>query len=228
MGTQSCAMLCRRDSRFQAHYHGVNKLWSKKCRVRVSIKGKWYIFQFTEVDMMNWVLEKGPWIIGQKHLILQKWRAEVTGSEIGLDKIPVWVILRAEGISRVASVIGNPLYMDKATANQLHLDFARICVEIEAGKDIVQEVKVDVGTGTVVGVKVVVPWLPKICKQCIKFGHDCASPSEPKEDETKQTATSFKNLHSADSNTNDTIEMHKTPSTNDTVKEQVIQEANNS
>lgn len=56
---------------FKLNITGVNKLWSKKGQVRVSKKGNWYVFQFFEQSMMNWVLETGQRVIGKRYLVLQ-------------------------------------------------------------------------------------------------------------------------------------------------------------
>ncbi|XP_028066993.1 uncharacterized protein LOC114269841 [Camellia sinensis] len=55
-----------------------------------------------------------------------------------LDKIPIWVKLfnvpmeywDEDGLSRIASVIGEPLYMDILTAYEDRVSFAKVCVEI--------------------------------------------------------------------------------------------------
>lgn len=171
----------------------VNKLWSKKGQVRVSKKGSWYVFQFPDLSMMNWVLDMGPWVIGRKYLVLQKWRPDLTGTRMGMERMPLWVILRnlpmhlynADGISHIASVIGTPLYMDKATANQVHLDFARICIEVQASKDIEESIKIDASNNEIVEVQVVIPWKPIKCDSCALFGHKCDEPVQQEEMQTE-------------------------------------------
>lgn len=109
----------------------VNKLWGKRSKVVVSRKGVWFVFQFENLSLLNWVLESGPWFLGKRLLILQKWSPNLTGSKLRWEKIPIWVILRNipmhlysnTCISYIASAIGKPLYMDKGTTLQTHLDF---------------------------------------------------------------------------------------------------------
>lgn len=56
-----------------------------------------------------------------------------------LSKIPIWVqfynvpleFWSAEGLSYVASAIGNPLFADSMTENCSRLSYARICVEVD-------------------------------------------------------------------------------------------------
>lgn len=82
-------------------------------------------------------------------------------------------LYNAEGISYIANVIGKPLYMDRSKANQAYLDFAGVCIEVQADKEIEQTIKLDVGNNLVSEVQVVVPWMPTKCRKCLEFGHKC-------------------------------------------------------
>lgn len=159
----------------------VNKLWGKRSKVVVSRKGVWFVFQFENQNLLNWVLESSRWYLGRRLLILQKWSPDLTGSKQRWDKIPIWVILRNipmhlysnTCISYIASAIGKPLYMDKATTTQTHLDFARVCIEVNAGDEIEKSIRVDIGEEELVEVEVIMPWCPERCQKCKQFGHNC-------------------------------------------------------
>lgn len=77
-------------------------------------------------------------------------------------------------LSRIASSVGKPLHVDKATANKQRLDYARICVEIDAGDDLPTEVMVKVNGESVV-VEIEYQWLPPKCTECKVFGHSSDS-----------------------------------------------------
>lgn len=65
-----------------------------------------------------------------------------------LDKLPLLVKLQGvpfeywtdEEISIVASGVGRPMYTDRRTMESTRIDFARICVELDAAIDFVREV----------------------------------------------------------------------------------------
>ena len=99
-----------------------------------------------------------------------------TGTQLYLDavhKIPVWVQLynvpleywNAEGLSYLASAMGVPLFVDAATEGKRRINYARICVELDASKPLVKEFEVDIyddnlevaGTTTI---KVFYQWRP--------------------------------------------------------------------
>lgn len=49
-----------------------------------------------------------------------------------------------EGLSRIASVIGHPIHVDKATGKKTRLAFARICIEVDAIDDLPEYIQVSV------------------------------------------------------------------------------------
>ncbi|PKI39155.1 hypothetical protein CRG98_040456 [Punica granatum] len=98
-----------------------------------------------------------------------------------MKRMPIWVQLRKiplqyfhpKGISYIASAIGKPLYMDRATAIRSRLDYAKVCVEVEVENEIPQFLSVDLGNGYIVEVLVDIPWMPDKCDRCKVFGHRC-------------------------------------------------------
>ena len=62
-----------------------------------------------------------------------------------------------KGISYIASALGNPLYMDRITANQQRLAYAKVCVEVAADKEILRSIRVKLRNGTYATIHVEVP-----------------------------------------------------------------------
>ncbi|XP_039003778.1 uncharacterized protein LOC120130649 [Hibiscus syriacus] len=107
--------------------------------------------QSSYVGLRDWVLDNGPWHIQNKPLFLRSWSPE--------------------GLSYLASALGNPLYMDTITTSRERLEYVKVCVEIEAGVTIPESIQVILKDGSYVNVRVHVPWLPKFCAKCKTFGH---------------------------------------------------------
>lgn len=166
---------------FRMVVSAINKMWGKKSRVNVAKKGKLFIMQFTDLKLMQWVMENGPWFIGKNLFVVQRWHHSLSGGSINLKTIPLWFIFRNipmhlynnTCLSYIASAIGKPLYMDRGTQSQSHLDFARICIEVDFDDAIPTVLKVNAGDGHLVEIPVVVPWMPHKCCLCRVFGHDC-------------------------------------------------------
>ena len=49
-----------------------------------------------------------------------------------------------DGLSYLASAVGVPLYTDSAIENRRRINFARICMEVDASKPPVNEFEVDI------------------------------------------------------------------------------------
>lgn len=99
------------------------------------------------------MLESGPWHVEKQYLVLRKWSIDFSYGQLNLHKLPLWLKLwniplsyyHREGISYVASGVGRPLYMDKATARCSRLDYAKVCVEVDASKEIPERIKMRIG-----------------------------------------------------------------------------------
>ncbi|PKI77742.1 hypothetical protein CRG98_001866 [Punica granatum] len=68
--------------------------------------------------------------------------------------------------------------MDRATALSSRLDYAKVCVEVDAEKEIPNVLNVDLGNEYKVEVLVDTPWLPEKCARCKVFGHNYSSTLE--------------------------------------------------
>ena len=111
------------------------------------------------------MLEEGPWHIQNQPLIVRKWVPALAELEFNMAKLPLWIHLHKvplelftqKGLSYIASGIGSPMYMDKITASQQRLSFAKICVEVEAARPIPRSIEVVMKDGSRVSIIVEVP-----------------------------------------------------------------------
>ncbi|GJS17916.1 RNA-directed DNA polymerase, eukaryota, reverse transcriptase zinc-binding domain protein [Tanacetum coccineum] len=113
------------------------------------------LFKFRDNNRLNSVVEKGPWMVNGKLLIVQKWNHELGMQMSEHSKLPIWVRLSdvpleawsVDGISALARSLGNPLIMDTTTAVMCHngmgrLDYARVLVEMVADKEFKKVIEV--------------------------------------------------------------------------------------
>ena len=137
-------------------FHVVNstarKIWRNAGLLEVHSKGNgFFLFKFRNEAGLLEVLEGGPWLIAGHHIFLKRWRWGLRLTKEVVSRIPVWVQLHdvpleywiAEGLSCLASAVGIPLYADSATEGRRRLNYARVCIEIDASKPIVTEFSVD-------------------------------------------------------------------------------------
>ncbi|CAL1393834.1 unnamed protein product [Linum trigynum] len=91
-----------------------HRFWGREGHVYVSpLSENLYLFQLPGSDSCTWDFENGPWNCDNNPFFVQKWT-------------PV------DGLSRVASVLGTPLWMDQATRIGTHIGTVRLCVEMAA------------------------------------------------------------------------------------------------
>ncbi|KAL6997446.1 hypothetical protein U1Q18_007573 [Sarracenia purpurea var. burkii] len=137
-----------------------------------------FFFKFRSLQEMDNVMEKGPWHFYGKLLILRKWRKRLRLSKEAFSKVPIWVkflglpleFWNDACLSRIASAIGVPLFLDKATDSKLCISYARICIEVDASKPLTHSVVVRC-EGEAVEIPVVYQGLPPMCGNCKAFGH---------------------------------------------------------
>ncbi|GJV59378.1 RNA-directed DNA polymerase, eukaryota, reverse transcriptase zinc-binding domain protein [Tanacetum coccineum] len=144
-----------------------------------------YFLKFKAEEGMQFVLENGPWLVDGKPFFVQKWEAGICMVKPEPAKVPLWVRIinmpleawNVEGISRLASMIGNPIIMDRITTSMCEksygrASFARVLIKVDAEKGLVDNVEVCYESlGKSMELRVEYPWKPPICSHCKVFGH---------------------------------------------------------
>ncbi|KAJ6693234.1 hypothetical protein OIU85_004038 [Salix viminalis] len=163
-------------------------------------------------DQMHAILERGPWMFGGKTMILQQWHPQFIFDKNRISKLPVWIRLHGlpfslwsrKGLSAVASMVGRPLSCDESTFCCTRLDYARVCVELDASLPLVT--KFDIKTDLFkepLHLEVEYEWQPPRCGKCHLFGHVCSEDkgntvTKPAENGNLVPALDGRNLHERD------------------------------
>ncbi|GJV19201.1 zinc knuckle CX2CX4HX4C containing protein [Tanacetum coccineum] len=108
-----------------------------------------YVFKFRDSNSLNVVLDKGPWMVKNKPMFVQKWNSEIGMEKMEPKRLSVWVKIvnvpleawSVDGISALASSLGKPMLMDTMTATMCHkgvgnFKYARVLMEMDADKGI--------------------------------------------------------------------------------------------
>lgn len=126
-------------------------------------------------------------MIGGKNIILQKRIPKFQFDRSRISALPVWVRLRSlplllwtkEGLSMAASMLGKPLSCDEQTISCRRLDYARLCVELDASLPFVHKFEVESPiTEEPQLVRVEYEWKPPRCMKCHSIGHNCSPQTE--------------------------------------------------
>jgi hypothetical protein len=178
---------------FRMPFHAVNSIasraWSQYGLESVMTTSNGFIiFHFNTVDEMHAVLEKGPWMFGGKNIILQQWHPRFQFDKNKITTLPVWIRLHGlpfplwskQGLSLAASMVGRPLSCDELTYNCTRLEYARLCVEVDAALPFVHGFEIDSPLSIApITVTVDYEWKPPSCDLCKVFGHSCQTTKPP-------------------------------------------------
>ncbi|GKC32324.1 RNA-directed DNA polymerase, eukaryota, reverse transcriptase zinc-binding domain protein [Tanacetum coccineum] len=148
---------------------------------------------------MDPLIEEGS----KKWGLTVRWVAGICLNKPEPTRLPLWVKIfnvpleawNVEGISRIASRIGTPIIMDKLTTAMCQkgygrASFARVLIEVDAAKGIVDTVEIWYrGLNRKMELKVDYAWQPPMCSYCCVFGHSfksCNSRTLSKEEKAKR------------------------------------------
>ncbi|KAH0722882.1 hypothetical protein KY290_005538 [Solanum tuberosum] len=148
----------------------------------------YFIVKFQSLEDTEEILMVGPYSINYRPLILKKWSADFDFSKEFPTDIPLWVKLPhlplncwgSNSLSRITSTIGTPMYADECTAKQSRVSFARMLIEVNITKPLLDKIVVKDPNGRVFTQQVIYEWKPMFCEVCQVIGHKC-DPNHPGE-----------------------------------------------
>ncbi|KAH0679268.1 hypothetical protein KY284_020353 [Solanum tuberosum] len=103
-------------------------------------------------------------------------------------------ILYSGSLSRIASVIGVPIYADECTAKQTRISYARMLIEVNVTQPLLEKIVVMDPTGNKFEQEVVYDWKPKFCPKCSMPASDVPESSKQNQVRTTPTQSAMENL----------------------------------
>ncbi|KAL2250232.1 UNVERIFIED_CONTAM: hypothetical protein Sindi_2496900 [Sesamum indicum] len=99
--------------------------------------------------------------------------------EDDISLTPIWATLPSlplecwhpNTLGKIGSRLGTPIAMDSLTMKMEQVSYARILVEVDASKNLIDEVEFVMPNGITRKQPVVYEFTPKFCTACNKFGH---------------------------------------------------------
>lgn len=158
----------------------VRSRWGDETVVKVqAMKNGIFLFNFANTKKKMEVLLGGPWSFDNRPLILQEWSQHESYKCGSVASLPVWIRLpeiRAHLtdvtiLGYLCSRIGKPICTDGVTADGSRLSYARVCVEIFADMDFIDEIEYEDPYGNKYRQEVFYEWRPPRCSNCLNFGH---------------------------------------------------------
>lgn len=114
-------------------------------------------------------------------MVVKKWSEEFDFVRDILRRVPIWVKLHhlplncwgIDALSRIGSLVGIPICADEATSQQSRMDYARMLIEVDITRPLVEEVQVRRVSGHLFTQNVQFEWKPLVCFKCLRLGHIC-------------------------------------------------------
>ena len=126
-------------------------MWNPSTRMDcVDMGHDFFLIKFELQTNLDEALKKGPWFVGQKFLDIRQWEPEFKASKTTCSSITVWIRLPELPIEfydpimlkNMRSTIGPVLRIDSHTFNGARGRFARICVQINIDKPLINSIKI--------------------------------------------------------------------------------------
>ncbi|KAK6788794.1 hypothetical protein RDI58_012592 [Solanum bulbocastanum] len=162
----------------------------------------YYVVKFQSEPDLKEILFAGPYSINNKSMILKQWTPKLDFKSEFLTEIPLWVTFPklplncwgCESLSRIASAIGIPIFVDECTTKQTRISYARMLIEVDVTKPIPTDITVMDACGQSFQQVIVFDWKPEYCEGCMMVGHNCHKdkPKQVGQPRTEQTHPSAK------------------------------------
>lgn len=161
-------------------YSDLNPAWGKHGNITIRIVSNTSCFILVPcLSTRQWVLDVGYWQAGNCAFSVYPWSPEGLSELSDLDTAPTWAVLKnvppqmysLDGISVIASAIGEPLHTEKSKLDPFHFGDTKVKVEICLDSSPPTTVIVRDSMGNSVRVEVSYPRLPPKCCNCARFGH---------------------------------------------------------
>ncbi|XP_077239699.1 uncharacterized protein LOC143880596 [Tasmannia lanceolata] len=158
------------------------KVWRNGYLLQLSFSHENY-GKFSKIpEDCSLVLEALAHSYGGRPLILRKWSKDILIEKSNLKRTPIWIRLpnlhlkfwTNTILSKIASGFGKPLYRDSHTADAIRLNFARLCVEVEADTVLPDSIEIKTSTECITQA-VEYDWKPSSCQICKTFSHSANS-----------------------------------------------------
>ena len=170
----------------------LNHMWGKEKRVEIHTNplSRSMLVRIPFDYLRQKILEKTVWYVGESMFNAVQWSSSASASPPSLESIQIWAHLTGvpldlrhqQGLSLVASLVGEPKETDDFTKNLISLTLSHVKVEVDLTQPLPSVVEFEREDGEVVEVSIHYLWVPPTCSHCHELGHivrNCLSYAPP-------------------------------------------------
>ena len=127
----------------------LNQMWRPASRMDcVDLGFGFFLVRFFSKEDLDSVLMRGPWFIGDQFLSIRPWEPFFKPSTANVSLIAVWIRLcelpielyEVEVLKQIGESIGKVLRIDSNTAMEARGKYARLCIQIDINKPLVNHI----------------------------------------------------------------------------------------
>ncbi|XP_011069433.1 uncharacterized protein LOC105155259, partial [Sesamum indicum] len=156
--------------------HALSQSWGSSFQQHES---GWLIFCFAREEDRQRILADGPYFVYGRLLLLKHMPDCFEFKEDDISLTPVWATLPSlplecwhpNALGKIGSRVGSPIAMDSLTMKMERVSYARILVEVDSSKKLVDQVEFVMPNGITRKQPVVYEFTPKFCTDCHRFDH---------------------------------------------------------
>ncbi|XP_028760838.1 uncharacterized protein LOC114719495 [Neltuma alba] len=168
-------------------------LWAKRGVINlINIGYGFFVVKLSNREDYFNALTGGPWMLYDHYLTVRPWEPRFNPAKEKIDKVAVWVRLPRvsleyydeEALTIIGNRIGETIKVDMNTSCQLRGHYARMCVLVDLGKQLMSGFSLD-------GEDYYLEYegLHSLCTNCSVYGHNrSVCPSRRKETEIPEAA----------------------------------------
>lgn len=139
----------------------------------------YFLMRFKSHEDKEAVLVKGPYSIRGMPMVLKEWKPDFNMKQDMMRTMPIWIKLPKlplylwgeRTLDKIGSAIGVPMVTDECTTHKLRVTYARMLVEVDITRKLVEEIALKDKEGKILMQPVQYEWKPKFCDKCQKVGH---------------------------------------------------------
>ena len=153
----------------------LNDLWKPVARMDcVDLSKDFFLIKFSDEADYDKVLRRGPWFVGEHFLAMRQWEPYFKASKASFNSVAMWVRLPELPIEfydnsvllEIGKAIGPVLRVDSYTASGARGSYARLCLQIDLTKPLINTIKVGR-----LRQKVMYEDVSSLCYCCGRMGH---------------------------------------------------------
>lgn len=163
----------------------IQKAWKLQGSVRVRGKARAnYVYEFDNVEDMQFLVDEGPWAIQNKLLVMEFWTPNLVLSEHTVTKCPLWVqiwglpleYLTTANAVAIRSLVGHAIHVDSTDQGIRNLRYLRVQVNLDPHKPFLMGFYIQLANGRIIWIQLRYERVFRICRKCGCIGHidrDC-------------------------------------------------------